>query len=84
VLAASYYSLQGNLKAILNLNNKGLLPLEVTPTLFSLSGERLDVPAVTVDATSFRVIDLAQWVAEGDRLSDKEAFSFSTAVKTSS
>ncbi len=64
-MAASYYSLQGNLKSSITLNNKGLLPLEVTPTLFNLSGERLDVPPVTVDATSFQVFDLAEWAAAG-------------------
>jgi len=62
-MVASNYSLQGNLKSSISLNNKGLLPLEVKPTLFSLSGDRLDVPPVTVDATSFQVFDLAEWAA---------------------
>jgi len=65
VMAASYYSLQGNLKSSISLNNKGLLPLEVKPTLFNLDGERLDVPPVTIDATSFRIFDLAEWASLG-------------------
>lgn len=64
-MAATYYSFQGNLKASINLNNKGLVPLEVTPTLFNLAGERLEVPAVTVGATTFQVFDLAEWAATG-------------------
>ncbi len=63
LMAASYYSLQGNMKATLTLNNKGSGPLEVKPTLFSLAGERLNGPPVTVDATSFRVVDLGDLVA---------------------
>ena len=65
VMAASYYNLQGTLKSSISLNNKGLLPLEVKPTLFNLDGERLDVPPVTVEATSFRVFDLAEWAEPG-------------------
>ncbi|HXG06804.1 MAG TPA: hypothetical protein VNI77_05700 [Nitrososphaera sp.] len=65
-MAATYYSLQGNLETSISLNNKGLLPLEVKPTLFNLAGERLDVPPVTVDATSFQVFDLAEWASHGD------------------
>jgi hypothetical protein len=63
LMAASYYSFQGNMKATLTLNNKGSGPLKVKPTLFSLAGERLDVLPVTVDATSFRVVDLSDLVA---------------------
>jgi hypothetical protein len=61
VLPASYYSLKGNLSSTLTLNNKGPQPLDIQPTLFSMDGQRLDVPPVTVDGTSFRVIDLRQW-----------------------
>ena len=64
-MAAAYYSFQGNLKASINLNNKGLVSLEVTPTLFNLAGERLEVPSVTVDATTFQVFDLADWAGPG-------------------
>ena len=65
VLPASYYSLRGNLSATLTLNNKGPQPLDVQPTIFSLNGQRLDVPPVTVPGTSFRVIDLRQWAVPG-------------------
>jgi len=64
-LAGTYYSSQGNLKASVTLSNKGLEPLEVQPTLFSMTGKRLDVPPVTVDVTSFRVFDLSEWASLG-------------------
>jgi hypothetical protein len=64
-LAGTYYSLQDNRKASITLNNKGLVPLEVQATLFSMAGKRLDVPPVTVDATSFRVFDLSEWASPG-------------------
>lgn len=65
LLAASYYSLVGNLTATLMLNNKGPEPLEVRPTLFSLAGERLEVPPVTVEGRSFREIDLREFGIAG-------------------
>lgn len=65
LLAASYYSLGGNLSATLMLNNKGPLPLDVRPTLFSLGGERLDLPPVIVEGKSFREIDLSQYGLAG-------------------
>ena len=58
LLAGSYYSMRGGLKATLLLNNKGPRPLEVRPTLFSLAGERLDIQPVIVEGNSFRMIDL--------------------------
>lgn len=64
-MAGTYYSLRKNLKASITLNNKGLVPLEVQPTLFSMDGKRLDVPPVTVDATSFGVFDLSEWAGPG-------------------
>lgn len=39
LLAASYYSVKDNLTATLMLNNKGPEPVEVKPTLFSLTGQ---------------------------------------------
>jgi len=59
-LASSYYSLKDGLTATLMLNNKGPAPVEVKPTLFSLTGERLDVAPVTVAGESFRNIDLRE------------------------
>jgi hypothetical protein len=64
-MAATYYSLQNKLRTSISLNNKGIVPLEVRPTLFNLAGERLDVPPVTINPTSFRVFDLAEWAAPG-------------------
>lgn len=65
LLAASYYSIRDNLTAVLMLNNKGPRPLEVRPTLFSMSGERLDLAPLMVDATSFREIDLREFGIAG-------------------
>ena len=57
-LAASYYNVGNNLVATLMLNNKGPDPVEVKPTLFSLSGERLEAAPVIVPGKSFLNIDL--------------------------
>lgn len=62
-LAASYYKVGNNLTATLMLNNKGPEPVEVKPTLFSLSGERLEVSPVIVEGESFRNIDLKEFGA---------------------
>lgn len=60
LLAASYYSVKDNLTATLMLNNKGPNPVEVKPTLFSLTGERFDAAPVIVAGESFRNIDLRE------------------------
>lgn len=60
LLAASYYSVGKNLTATLMLNNKGPDPVIVKPTLFSLSGKRLEAPPITVEGESFRNIDLRE------------------------
>ena len=65
LLAASYYSLNGGLTATLMLNNKGPKPLTVQPTLFSSSGERMEVASVTVEGNSYREIDLKEYGVEG-------------------
>lgn len=65
LLAASYYSVRGNLTATLMLNNKGLRPLEVRPTLFSMSGDRFDLAPITVEGTSFREIDMREFGIAG-------------------
>jgi hypothetical protein len=49
--------------ATLMLNNKGPEPVEVKPTLFSLTGERLEAAPVIVEGESFRNIDLATFGA---------------------
>lgn len=45
------------------LNNKGPQPIEVRPTLFSLSGERLEASPVVVKGESFRNFDLREFGA---------------------
>jgi hypothetical protein len=62
-LAASYYKVGGNLTATLMLNNKGPQPVEVSPTLFSLSGERFEATPVVVEGESFRNFDLREFGA---------------------
>jgi hypothetical protein len=64
-LAASYYTVRDGLTATLMLNNKGPRRLEVTPTLFSLAGERLELPAVAVEGMSFREIDMRDFQVAG-------------------
>ena len=61
LLAGAYYTTNNNFSAKLLLNNKGPLPIEVQPTLFSLSGERFDVPPITIDANSHRFEDFGDW-----------------------
>lgn len=63
LLAASYYRVGNNMVATLMLNNKGPEPIEVTPTLFSLAGARLDAAPVIVEGESFRNINLATFGA---------------------
>jgi len=63
LLAGSYYSLKDNFSAKLLLNNKGPHPIDVQPTLFSLSGERFDAPSITVDSNSHRFEDFSAWAA---------------------
>ena len=61
LLAGAYYTINNNFSAKLLLNNKSPLPIEVQPTLFSLSGERFDVPPITVDANAHRFEDFGDW-----------------------
>jgi len=64
LLAASYYSLKNGQRSKLLLNNKGPRPLEVKPTLFSMSGERYDIEPVKVEGASFQMINLRRWVKD--------------------
>jgi hypothetical protein len=57
--------MRDGLSATLMLNNKGPLPLEVQPTLFSLVGERMDIAPVTLEGNSFSMINLGEWAALG-------------------
>ena len=61
----SYYSTQNGLTATLLLNNKGGRALEVRPTIYNLSGQALEIPAVSVEAGSFRLVNLQEWAAMG-------------------
>jgi len=63
LLAGSYYTVKGNFSAKLLLNNKGPLPIEVQPTLYSLSGQRAEIPTITVDANAHRFVNLRDWAA---------------------
>ncbi|MGH9967654.1 MAG: IPT/TIG domain-containing protein [Pyrinomonadaceae bacterium] len=65
VLAASYYSLKDKLNATLMFNNKSPSPMDARVTLFSLGGERLEVPRVTVEGVSHRTVDLRDYAAAG-------------------
>ena len=62
-LAASYYKVGNKLTATLMLNNKGPQPVEVRPTLFSLSGVRFEAEPVVVEGESFRNFDLREFGA---------------------
>jgi hypothetical protein len=57
-VAGSYYNLEGGYTSTLTLNNKGTLPLQVNPTVFSLNGTQLELPPITVPATSFIDVNL--------------------------
>ena len=62
-LAASYYTLRNDSSAKLLLNNKGPSPVEVRATIFAMSGERFEPPAVTVAGNSYVFVNLADWAA---------------------
>lgn len=46
------------------LNNKGALPLFVTPTFYSLSGTQLQLAPIEVGGFSYRDIDLRELLAD--------------------
>ncbi len=62
LLVGTYYSVKNGLTSKLLLNNKGPDPLTASPTLLSMSGERFDVPPVTIDGQSFQMIDMSPWI----------------------
>ncbi len=64
-LVGSYYSIDDGLTATLMLNNKGVTPIVVQPTLYNLNGQQLDLPPVVVEANFFRYINLSDWVSVG-------------------
>lgn len=65
VLAASHYSVKGKLSATLMFNNKSPQSMDARLTLFSLDGQRLEVPPVTVEPVSHRTVDLRDYAAAG-------------------
>lgn len=64
-LVGSYYSVRDGLAATLMLNNKGIAPITVQPTLYSKTGQQLDLPPVVVGASDFRYINLNDWINIG-------------------
>jgi hypothetical protein len=64
-LVGSYYNTQDGMTATLLLNNKGIEPLEVRPTLYSMAGQELVLPLVIVEASSHRFINLSEWASIG-------------------
>lgn len=57
-LTATYYSLRDELTTTLMLNNKGSEPILAWPTIYSLSGTRLQLATITVGAASYLDVDL--------------------------
>ncbi len=57
-LVGAFYDVENFPDAKLLLNNKGIKPLEVRPTLYNLDGYTMEVAPVTVEANSFRMINL--------------------------
>ncbi|MGH9907873.1 MAG: hypothetical protein ACRD8U_20075 [Pyrinomonadaceae bacterium] len=47
------------------MNNKGNQPLEVRPTIYNLSGQAIEIQAITVNAASFRFVNLKEWAVLG-------------------
>ena len=62
-LLGTYYSLKDNQASILMFNNKAPQPLVVNPIFFNLSGERLELQALTIPAASYQEIDLRNLLA---------------------
>jgi len=62
-LFGTYYSLKDNQNSILMFNNKAPQPLVVNPIFFSMSGERFEIPALTIGAISYQEFDLRDLLA---------------------
>jgi Bacterial Ig-like domain (group 2) len=63
LLVGTYYSVKHGLDAKLLLNNKAPHPIEIKPTLFSMSGESHKIAPVTVEGNSFQILDMSSWIA---------------------
>lgn len=64
-LVAAYYDVQNFPTAKLLLNNKGLEPIQVSPTLYNLDGVSMSVPPVSVPANSHIFVNLSDWANIG-------------------
>lgn len=61
LLVGSFYTVEYGTEAKLLLNNKGIVPLEVRPTLYNLAGQSIEIAPVFVEPRSFRFINLQDW-----------------------
>jgi hypothetical protein len=64
-LVASFYDLENYPTARLLLNNKGLSPVELRPTLYSLDGNAFEPAPVTVEPNSFRFVSINDLASAG-------------------
>ncbi len=62
-LVGSYYSFKNNLTATLMLNNKGELPLQVTPIFYSSDGTQLQLAPLNMNGASYAEFDLSEILA---------------------
>lgn len=70
VLAVPYYNLTGGWKSTLMLSNQGPNQMQAEVTLFGLHGERLDVPALTLQANTANLFDLRDWATSAFTLQE--------------
>lgn len=66
-LLGTYYSLKDNQTSVLMFNNKAPQPLTVNAVFFSMSGERLELPALTIAAASYQEFDLRELLANAGK-----------------
>ncbi len=64
-LVAAFYDVENFPTAKLLLNNKGLQPIEVRPTLYNLDGNILEIAPVSVPANSHLFVNLSDWANIG-------------------
>ncbi len=62
VLAVPYYDVSGGWTTELMLSNQAPVQMQAEITLFSLSGQKLHIPPVTLDSHQAEIYDLNQWV----------------------
>ena len=64
-MVGAFYDVQNFPSAKLLLNNKGIKPLEIRPTIYNASGQSIEIPLVTVAVNSHHFIDLRDWANLG-------------------